>query len=70
MTLTEAAACGTPAVASRIPGHVDAMAHDQSGFLADSDIDLSRHLARIATDPVLRDRLSTGALAFAAFSAS
>ena len=25
MTLTEAAACGTPAVASRIAGHLDAV---------------------------------------------
>lgn len=33
MTLTEAAACGTPAVATRIPGHEDAIIDDESGFL-------------------------------------
>lgn len=65
MTLTEAAACGTPAVATRIPGHVDALAEDRSGLLADDDADLARHLARIATDRALRDRLSAGALAHA-----
>lgn len=65
MTLTEAAACGTPAVATRIPGHVDALAEDVSGLLADDDADLARHLARIATDRALRERLTAGALAHA-----
>ena len=65
MTLTEAAACGTPAVASRIPGHVDALAEGVSGLLADDDADLARHLARVATDPALRARLTEGALAHA-----
>ena len=31
MTLTEAAACGTPAVATRIAGHQDSVVHDQTG---------------------------------------
>lgn len=65
MTLTEAAACGTPAVATRIPGHTDAVAEGVSGLLADDDADLARHLARVATDAGLRDRLSAGALAHA-----
>lgn len=66
MTLTEAAACGTPAVATRIAGHVDAMAEGRSGLLADDDRELARHLASIATDPALRDRLRAGALEHAA----
>ncbi len=57
MTLTEAAACGTPAVATRIAGHVDAVADDHSGLLADDDADLARHLAAVTSDPALRDRL-------------
>ncbi|CAN5673297.1 glycosyltransferase family 4 protein [soil metagenome] len=65
MTLTEAAACGTPAVATRIPGHVDAIAEGLSGLLADDDEQLTAHLARIATDAELRDRLRAGALAHA-----
>ncbi|MCB0970974.1 MAG: glycosyltransferase family 4 protein [Acidimicrobiales bacterium] len=65
MTLTEAAACGTPAVATRIPGHVDALAEGVSGLLADDDADLARDLAAIATDDGLRERLSAGALAHA-----
>jgi len=66
MTLTDAAACGTPAVATRIPGHVDALAEGTSGLLADDDADLARQLARVATDPALRERLSAGALEHAA----
>ena len=65
MTLTEAAACGTPAVATRIPGHVDAISEGQSGLLADDDADLARQLARVGTDAALRDRLRAGALAHA-----
>ncbi|HWJ60546.1 MAG TPA: glycosyltransferase family 4 protein [Acidimicrobiales bacterium] len=62
MTLTEAAACGTPSVATRIPGHVDALAEGTSGLLADDQADLARQIARIATDSPLRQRLTTGAL--------
>ena len=35
MTLTEAAACGTPTVATDIAGHADAVAAGRSGLLAD-----------------------------------
>ena len=62
MTLTEAAACGTPSVATRIPGHLDAVTDGVSGLLADDEADLARHIARIATDATLRERLSAGAL--------
>lgn len=62
MTLTEAAACGTPTVATRIAGQVDAVAEGVSGLLADDEDELARHIAAIATDPALRDRLGAGAL--------
>jgi len=66
MTLTEAAACGTPAVATRIAGHADAVADGKSGLLVDDEADLSRQLARIASDRHLRQRLHEGALEHAA----
>lgn len=66
MTLTEAAACATPSVATRIPGHVDAIAEGRSGLLADSDADLARQIARVATDAELRRQLQVGALEHAA----
>lgn len=62
MTLTEAAACGTPAVATDIAGHADAVVKDRSGLLADHDDDLAAALVSVLTDSVLRNRLESGAL--------
>lgn len=62
MTITEAAACGTPAVATRISGHVDAVAEGSSGLLADDDAELARHLATVLGDEDRRAKLSAGAL--------
>jgi glycosyltransferase involved in cell wall biosynthesis len=61
MTLTEAAACGTPAVASRISGHVDAVEDGIGGLLADGERELGTHLASVLLDPDLRARLGEGA---------
>ena len=69
MTLTEAAACGTPAVASAIPGHVDAVLQGESGLLVGRHArecavgDFSQALVQVLTDDVLHGRLSKGALA-------
>jgi len=62
MTLTEAAACGTPAVATNIAGHADAVVDGESGVLVDDVDQLSGALARVLGDEVLRSRLSKGAL--------
>jgi glycosyltransferase involved in cell wall biosynthesis len=61
MTLTEAAACGTPAVATRIPGHEDAVQHERTGLLADNEAEFAAALARICTDDALRERLAAAA---------
>jgi glycosyltransferase involved in cell wall biosynthesis len=61
MTLTEAAACGTPAVATDIAGHSDAVARDRSGLLADTDDDLAAALVAVLSDDALRRRLEEGA---------
>lgn len=61
MTLTEAAACGTPAVATRIAGHRDAVIDGESGLLGDDQRQLAGHLRAVLTDPDLRRRLSEGA---------
>jgi glycosyltransferase involved in cell wall biosynthesis len=63
MTLTEAAACGTPAVATNIAGHADAVVDGESGLLVDGVEELSPALRRVLGDEVLRSRLSKGALA-------
>jgi glycosyltransferase involved in cell wall biosynthesis len=62
MTLTEGAACGTPAVATRIAGHADAVAEGSSGLLVDDRRALAPALERIIADDALRARLSAGAL--------
>lgn len=65
MTLTEAAACGTPAVATKIAGHKDAVIEGLSGFLANDESEFLSYLTDILTDTSLRQRLSKGAVAHA-----
>lgn len=62
MTLTEAAACGTTAVASRTTGHRDAVADGITGVLADDDTELAGAIDEVLSDAGLRDRLSSAAL--------
>jgi glycosyltransferase involved in cell wall biosynthesis len=66
MTITEAGACGTPAVATRIAGHADAIDDERSGLLVDDPRALARAIERVIADEVLRERLTQGALAHAA----
>lgn len=61
MTLTEAAACATPAVATRISGHVDAVEEGVGGLLAEDERALGEQLAAVLGDPDLRHRLGEGA---------
>jgi glycosyltransferase involved in cell wall biosynthesis len=68
MTITEAAACGTPAVVSNIAGHRDAVAHGESGLLAGAQTlqdptGLLAPLDRVLGSVELRQRLAAGALA-------
>ena len=65
MTLTEAGACGTPAVATDIAGHRDAVVHGETGVLADEG-QLASALAAVLGDAGLRRRLGAGAAARAA----
>ncbi len=65
MTLTEAAACATPAVATRISGHQDAVIEGRSGLLGTTDAELEEHLVGVLTDEALRTRLQQGALEWA-----
>jgi glycosyltransferase involved in cell wall biosynthesis len=62
MIVTEAAACGTPSVVTRVPGFVDAVVEGRTGLLADTGVDLTAGLDAVLSDPELRARLSAGAL--------
>jgi glycosyltransferase involved in cell wall biosynthesis len=63
MTITEAAACATPAVATRIAGHVDVIDDGVSGLLVESSEDLAGALRAVLTDPDQRERLGAAARA-------
>jgi glycosyltransferase involved in cell wall biosynthesis len=73
MTVSEAAACGTPAVVSRIAGHVDAVEDGVSGQVVSMNMGARRGgatqtapfaeaLRTVLTDPALRGRLGQAAL--------
>jgi glycosyltransferase involved in cell wall biosynthesis len=67
----EAAACGTPTVASDSPGLRDSVVNGQTGYLVPhGDVGaLAARMEALFTDPALRDRLGEQAHAFAqAFS--
>ena len=62
MTLTEAAACATPAVATRIPGHTDAVVDNETGLLVDRNDELAPAMVRLLTDHDVRRRQAAAAL--------
>jgi glycosyltransferase involved in cell wall biosynthesis len=63
MTITEAAACQTPAVATRIAGHSDAIVDEMTGLLVDDDRGLAESLDRVLRDDAFRALLGKNALA-------
>jgi glycosyltransferase involved in cell wall biosynthesis len=62
MTITEAAACGTPAVVTRVGGHCDAVTEGETGLLVDSLSELTDSLADVLTDEEVHSSLAKGAL--------
>jgi len=63
LSLTEAAACGTPAVATRIAGHADAVWHGRSGLLVGRTAEeLGGAFVDLLSDHALRQRLAAGAI--------
>ena len=62
MTLTEAAACGTPAVATDIAGHRDAVVDGRTGLLVADEDGLAGAIGRLIVDRELRARLGHQAL--------
>jgi glycosyltransferase involved in cell wall biosynthesis len=62
MSLTEAAACGTPAVAVDIAGHRDSIHNGVSGVLAPRGEALGDAMVEVLTDPAQLAALTAGAL--------
>lgn len=67
ITITEAAACRTPAVAYNVPGLRDSVKHMKTGILVESgDIEqLAKAIAWLLTDDSLRNKLSENAYRYA-----
>jgi glycosyltransferase involved in cell wall biosynthesis len=67
ITNVEAAACGTPAVASDSPGLRESVRHEETGLLvpADDPAALADALTRLARDPATVARLGRGGRTFA-----
>ena len=67
ITVVEAAACGTPSLASDSPGLRDSVRHGQTGFLVPhGDVDaLAARMLELAADPALVARLGAEARCFA-----
>jgi glycosyltransferase involved in cell wall biosynthesis len=61
MTITEAGACGTPAVVTRIAGHTDAVDDGVSGLLVDDAPSMADALVAVLRDRLLRERLRRAA---------
>ncbi|MBK5224649.1 MAG: glycosyltransferase family 4 protein [Acidimicrobiia bacterium] len=61
MTITEAAACGTPAVATDISGHRDALDHGVTGLLGSADGTIRGELEKVLGDDELRAKLAANA---------
>jgi glycosyltransferase involved in cell wall biosynthesis len=67
ITNLEAAACGTPAIASDSPGLRESVLHEQTGLLVPhGDVNaMAGAMRRLASDPAEVERLGAGALTFA-----
>lgn len=63
LTVMEAAACGTPSLASDSPGLRDSVRHGETGFLVPHGdaAALARAMLQLAADPALVDRLGAAA---------
>jgi glycosyltransferase involved in cell wall biosynthesis len=65
MTITEAGACGTPAVATRIAGHADAILDGRTGLLVDDPQELGPAIERVIADDAFRRSLADAAISYA-----
>ena len=65
LVVTEAGACGTPALVYDVPGLRDSVRHQESGLIVSpSPSHLASAMRRIVADPPLQQRLAAGARAW------
>jgi glycosyltransferase involved in cell wall biosynthesis len=61
LSVTEAAACGTPSAALRIGGLAEAIEDGRTGVLADDPHELGERVRQVLADPSLRDAMAANA---------
>lgn len=69
MVITEAAACGTPSIATAVSGHVDSVKDNETGLLISPDPtveELANAMRRMIVDNELRNRMSKNCVEWAA----
>lgn len=62
LTVIEANACGTPAVAFDVPGLNESIVHRKTGLLAKDDDEFVQNLIEVLSDSELRESLGSGAI--------
>lgn len=67
VVVIEANACRTPAIAYNVGGLRDCIKHEETGFLAASDVDFADHLTSLLSDSGLRNDMSDRAQDWAQF---
>lgn len=65
VSVIEANACGTAAIAYDVPGLRESIRHDQTGLVVSKDGDLAASIVTLLRDGALRERLERGAIAWA-----
>ena len=61
LSVTEAAACGTPSAALSVGGLRESIEHERTGLLAADETELAAHVRRLVEDRSLRERLGAAA---------
>jgi glycosyltransferase involved in cell wall biosynthesis len=61
LTLLEGMACGTPVICSRVGAMPEFIKHGETGFVFDTQEELTRSLTRLATEVGLADRMGSRA---------
>lgn len=64
LIVIEAATCGTPTIAYKVPGLIDSIKHGQTGILCkkQNSVELARNIRKLLIDHNLRKQLSQNAL--------
>lgn len=69
MVITEAAACGTPSIATAVTGQINSVIKDETGLLISSNptvVELANAMKEMITNTALREQMNKNCIAWAA----